>query len=164
MANTRTSNGSEGTARKPRGRQFPKGTSGNLNGRPPGSRNQTTVAAEALLDGEAEALTRKVIDLAHSGDRTALRICFDRIVPPRRERRLSLTLPNLSSAADAVQATASIFAAAAAGEITLGEAARLAKLVDSFVEAIKARDFEERLRDLEARDYEARFNETHRST
>ena|SRR5947207_2109990 len=164
MANTRTSNGSEGTARKPRGRQFPKGISGNLNGRPPGSRNQTTVAAEALLDGEAEALTRKVIDLAHSGDRTALRICFDRIVPPRRERRLSLTLPNLSVAADAVQATANIFAAAATGEITLGEAARLAKLVDSFVEAIKARDFEERLRDLEARDYEARFNETHRST
>jgi len=164
MANTRTSNGSEGTARKPRGRQFPKGISGNLNGRPPGSRNQTTVAAEALLDGEAEALTRKVIDLAHSGDRTALRICFDRIVPPRRERRLSLTLPNLSVAADAVQATANIFAAAATGEITLGEAARLAKLVDSFVEAIKARDIEERLRDLVARDYEARFNETHRST
>src|SRR5436190_9947685 len=102
MANTRTSNGSEGTARKPRGRQFPKGISGNLNGRPPGSRNQTTVAAEALLDGEAEALTRKVIDLAHSGDRTALRICFDRIVPPRRERRLNLILPKMSSAADAV--------------------------------------------------------------
>ena len=35
------------------GRPFQKGQSGNLAGLPPGSRNRTTLAAEALLEGEA---------------------------------------------------------------------------------------------------------------
>jgi len=67
---------------KPRGRPFKKGRpSPNPNGRPPGARNRTTLAAEALLDGEAEALTRKAIERALDGDPTALRICIDRILP-----------------------------------------------------------------------------------
>ena len=45
-----------------------------------------TFAAEALLDGEDEALTRKAVEMALAGDGTALRLCLDRIIPPRRER------------------------------------------------------------------------------
>jgi hypothetical protein len=40
---------------------WPKGVSGNPLGRPRGARNRTTVASEALLEGEAETLTRKAI-------------------------------------------------------------------------------------------------------
>ena len=36
---------------------------------------------EALLDGEAETLTRKAIELATAGDMQALRLCLDRIAP-----------------------------------------------------------------------------------
>ena len=39
-----------------RGRPFQKGNAG----RPRGSRNKATLAAEQLLDGETEALTRKL--------------------------------------------------------------------------------------------------------
>jgi Family of unknown function (DUF5681) len=49
---------------KPRGRPFQPGQSGNPSGRPKGARNKATLAVEALLENEAEALTRKVIDLA----------------------------------------------------------------------------------------------------
>jgi hypothetical protein len=45
-----------------------KGYAPNRKGRPPGSRHRTTLAIEALLEGEAEALTRKVIELAMNGD------------------------------------------------------------------------------------------------
>jgi hypothetical protein len=38
-----------------------------------------------MLDGEAEALTRRALDLALDGDPTALRLSLDRIVAPRRE-------------------------------------------------------------------------------
>jgi len=83
------------TAGQQRGRPFEKGQSGNPAGRPPGARHKATVAAEAMLDGEVEALTRKAIELALAGDTTALRLCLDRILPPRCERPTSFELPRL---------------------------------------------------------------------
>src|ERR1051326_5864413 len=64
------------TARKQHGRPFSKGRSGNPLGRPQGSKNRATIAAETLLDGEAEALTRKAIRMALAGDSTAMRMAF----------------------------------------------------------------------------------------
>jgi hypothetical protein len=83
-------------AAKTRGRPFQPGNAG----RPPGSRG-TTVAAEKLLDGEAKALTRKAIELAKEGDTTALRLCLERIVPPRKDRPLSFAIPLIANANEA---------------------------------------------------------------
>jgi len=58
------------------GRPFEKGQSGNPAGKPPGCRNHASRAAELLLDGEAEALTRKAVALALDGDPTAMRLCL----------------------------------------------------------------------------------------
>jgi hypothetical protein len=57
---------------------------------------------EALLDGEAEALTRKAMQLALAGDITALRLCLDRIRPPRKDRPLSLMRPIANAASGAL--------------------------------------------------------------
>jgi hypothetical protein len=54
--------------RAARGRPFVRGHSGNPAGRPAGARNRKTLAASLLLDGEAEALTRKAVELALAGD------------------------------------------------------------------------------------------------
>jgi hypothetical protein len=70
--------------------QFTKGTSGNPGGRPPGSRNRATLLMETLLEGEAEQLTRKAIELALAGDLNALRLCLDRLLPPSKDRLISL--------------------------------------------------------------------------
>jgi hypothetical protein len=47
--------------------QFKPGQSGNPIGRPHGSRNKATLALEALLDDEGEAITRKARVIAQSG-------------------------------------------------------------------------------------------------
>ena len=77
--------------------RFAKGHSGNPFGRALGSRNKATEAAELLLDGEVEALTRRAVELALDGKLGALRLCLDRIIPPRRQRaqRLELAPPRV---------------------------------------------------------------------
>ena len=56
---------------------FQKGQSGNPRGRPAGSRNNATLACEALLEGQAEALTQKAVDMALAGDTVALKLCLE---------------------------------------------------------------------------------------
>jgi hypothetical protein len=104
---------------------------------------------EALLDGEAETLTRKAIELATAGDMQALRLCLDRIAPARKDRLVQIDIPSLNSAEDAVKASAAIVAALSAGELTPSEASELGKLVASYVAALTATDFEKRLAQLE---------------
>ena len=132
------------------GRPFVRGQSGNPAGRPMGSRNKATMAAEQLLDGEAAALTRKAVGLALGGDALALRLCVERIIAPCRGRPVELALPPIDSVADLAPTMAAIAAAAASGAITPGEAAQFARLVETFGRAIDATDFDRRLRSLEA--------------
>jgi Family of unknown function (DUF5681) len=139
----------ENTAQQQRGRPFEKGLSGNPNGRPKGSRNATTRALEALLDGQANALTQKAIDLALGGDMAALRLCLDRILPPRKDRPVSFTLPTINSPQDAAAIVSSVLAAVAAGEITPADAAEVGKLIDSYVKAYETAELAERLERLE---------------
>ncbi len=133
-------------AESTRGRPFAPGRPG----RPKGARNKATLAVEQLLDGEAEALTRKLIALALQGDGPALRLCLDRLLPPRKDRAVAFALPKLERAADVVLAHAALVEAVAAGALTPSEAAELAKLLDGFVRALATADLEVRLSQLEA--------------
>ena len=135
---------------RPRGKPFAKGQSGNPAGRVPGSRNRATIIAEQLLDCEVRSLTRKALEMALRGDGAAMKLCLDRIIGPRRERPVRFELPPIDSAADLHRAMASITGAVARGEITSGEAWELSQVVDTFIRAIDASDFERRLQKLEA--------------
>ena len=61
----------ENSAKKQRGRPFPKGISGNPAGKPKGTRHKATQLAEALLDGQTKKLIQKCLDMALAGDGTA---------------------------------------------------------------------------------------------
>jgi hypothetical protein len=120
-----------------RGRPFEKGRSGNPAGRRPGTRNKATLAAAALLAGESEALTRKAVELALAGDPTAMRLCIERLVPPCRERIVKFTLPPIESVSDISAAMQAVTAALARSDITPGEAATIAGVVETFARAIE---------------------------
>ncbi|OLB74610.1 MAG: hypothetical protein AUI16_14210 [Alphaproteobacteria bacterium 13_2_20CM_2_64_7] len=128
---------------------FEKGESGNPAGRPRGSRNRTALLMENLLSYEAEAIGRKAVEMAIKGDMAAIRLCMDRLAPPRKEEPIAFELPPLEKPADSVAAAATLVAAVAEGELTPSEAAQLAKVIEVYVRAIETKIFDERLASLE---------------
>ncbi len=118
-------------------------------GRPRGARHKTTLAVEALLEGEAEGLTRKAVEMAMSGDTTALRLCMERICPPRKDAPVQFDVPEMRSAADATKALGAILDAVAAGEITPSQAGSLAGLVEGFRKTLETEELERRVVALE---------------
>lgn len=131
--------------------RFKKGVSGNPTGRPAGVRNKTTYAIEELLDGEAEAITRKAIEAALGGDMTAIRILMDRLAPPRRDRPITLDLPSIESAADADTLCRDLLRATLSGQITPEESVRLANVIEVWRKASETAQVEHRMQALEQR-------------
>jgi hypothetical protein len=136
------------TARKQAG-GFQKGQSGNPHGRPAGSRNSATLACEALLEGQAEALTQKAVQMALAGDTIALRLCIERICPVRKDRPVTFPLPPINTARDAADIAAAVTRAVAAGQITPSEAGEIGKLIDAYVKAYHAAELFDRVAAVE---------------
>jgi hypothetical protein len=118
-------------------------------GKPKGSRHKATQAAQALFDGEAEALTRQAVKMALNGDTAALRLCLERIVPLRREATVSFELPQMERAKDTAEAARAVLAAVASGEMTLSEGNRLMVMVEAYRRALELATIEENMIELE---------------
>jgi hypothetical protein len=118
-------------------------------GRPAGSRNKATEALQALLDGEGERITRKAVELALDGDTIALRLCLERLIPPVKERRVSLDVPKLERAGDIATALGTLLDAVATGEITPSEGQTIATLLEVQRKAIETAELEQRITRLE---------------
>jgi hypothetical protein len=131
--------------------RFKPGQSGNPSGRPKGARHATTLAIEALLDGEAETITRKAIDAAKGGDMVAIRLVLDRICPPRKTRPIHIDLPLISGASDVANAQQEVLRATCAGELLLEEAQALSGLLDARRKALETEELEMRIQDLESK-------------
>lgn len=128
---------------------FKKGQSANPDGRPKGARNKATLAVEVLLDGEAEGLTRQAVKMALKGDTTALRLCLERICPPRKDRPVVFKMPNTGTPAGLVKGMAAIVSAVAVGELTPGEGQALAALLEIQRKVIESESLEGRVAALE---------------
>lgn len=131
--------------------RFEKGRSGNPAGRPSGARNKATLAVEALLEGEAEKLSRKAVELALDGNTMALRLCLDRIAPLRRGSAIRLDIGPVKTLADLGEAQSAILSAMAAGDLTVEEAADAGRVIEAVGSAYERRELEGRIAALEAR-------------
>ena len=116
-------------------------------GRRTGCRNKATLAALALLEGEAEALTRRCIELALAGDPTAMKLVLDRVLPKGRAPKIRLPMRTL---AELDQATGVIGYALAEGQVSLDEVGQLSALVEARRRVIATTELERRLVALEA--------------
>jgi hypothetical protein len=129
--------------------KFKKGQCGNPSGKPKGCRNATTILFDELLKDNAKELIEKAIEMAKDGDGPALRLCIERLAPPRKDRPVWFDLPEMKAAKDAVNASAAIVAAVSAGDLTPSEAAELSKVVDCYARTLQSIKFEDRLSKLE---------------
>lgn len=118
-------------------------------GRPAGARNRTTQAIEALLDGEAEKLTRKCITAAKGGDMTAMRLCMERLAPVRKGKPVPFAMPTIDTVADIPKAGKAILAAVAAGDLSPEEAHAVMSVVEGFRRAVETSELAARLEALE---------------
>ena len=120
-------------------------------GKPAGARHKVTRAIEELLEGEADKLTRKAIEMALAGDGPALRLCLDRLAPPRKDAPISIALPAVKTAEDTVTASSALLAALAAGDITPDEAGRVMALLTGHRSILETGDLEKRIAALETK-------------
>nr|WP_300534747.1 hypothetical protein [Sphingosinicella sp.] len=110
------------------------------------------MAVEALLQGEHEKLTRVAIDKALEGDTVALRLCLDRIAPPRKDAPVRFAMPAVNDADGVAAAGSAVIAALADGDATPDEAARVMAVLQAQRQIIETVDLERRLSALEGKE------------
>src|SRR5271154_6897934 len=139
------------TAGKQRGRPFQPGVSGNLTGRPRGSRNRASIMAEALSDSDATDIVRAVVARAKRGDMVAARLVLDRPWPA--PKGCAVTFPALpaTDVGGVVQAHAALLRSVAAAELSPDEAQAGSSILATQLRAIETADIDRRLTELETR-------------
>jgi hypothetical protein len=131
---------------------FQKGQSGNPHGRKPGNRNRATLAVESLMEGQAEALSRKAVELALEGNLLALRLCLDRVAPVRKGRAVSIEMKSVVTLQDLAAAHLQIVNAMGCGLLSPEEAVAAATALDRAGCALERQELEERVRALELKE------------
>ena len=106
---------------------------------------------QVLLEGEGEALTRKVVEMALEGDTTAMRLCLERIAPPKRDAPVNFTLPPMQSAVDAANAAGAVLDAVSMGDLTPTEGTHVMALVETYRRTLETTDLETRVAVLEGK-------------
>ena len=119
-------------------------------GKPHGARHKATQATLALLEGQAEALTQKAVETALAGDTTDLRLCLERIAPPRKDAPVTFALPPMQTAADAARAAGAILNSVADGDLTPTEGAHVMGLIETYRRTLETTELEARVMALEA--------------
>lgn len=121
-------------------------------GRVVGSRNNVTVAAENIIQGESEALSRKLIELALAGNVACLKTAIERIVPVCKSAPVCLPdMPRINSVADASELTAYVIDAIADGTVSPVEGEIISRACERHLKALEVRDLEQRLAALEGK-------------
>ena len=126
---------------KARGRPFEQGNHFGR-GRPRGSRNKSTQTLQKMLGAHAEALIAKCVVAALQGDRSAMRLCMERILPPIKYSPVQLTLPRVKNAVGVGSAMERLVQSVAKGDIPPEQAEMMAKVLEIRASRLQEEDVE----------------------
>src|SRR5712671_2959855 len=119
-------------------------------GRPKGSRNKATIALQEMLDGHGEAITKKCALMAMQGDATALRLCMERLLPPRKDQPVRFKVGPVTTAAEVAAAVSALLQAVGGGQLTPAEGQMIAAILEGRRRVIETEEHERRLQALES--------------
>jgi hypothetical protein len=128
--------------------KFKPGHSGNPKGKPRGAKDKRTELRE-LLKPHAGKLIKKAVDLAMSGDTTALKLCLDRIVAPIKPQGVPVSIN--SPGGSLTQQGSAIIAAATEGLIPPDDASQFLRALAAQAKLVEIEDLESRISTLEKR-------------
>src|SRR5260370_20058554 len=114
-------------------------------GRQRGSRNKATIALQEMLDGHGESITRKCALLALKGEPTALRLCMERLIPPRKEHPVISKLPAATTATEVAAAVDAVLQGVARGQLTPVGRQMIAAILESTRKAIQTEAHDARI-------------------
>jgi hypothetical protein len=117
-------------------------------GRKEGSKNNATLVLEKLLDGNSERIFSKVIEMAVEGDPGAMKICAERLVPPKKERRVPYNIGEFKDINKAPELMVAATNALLQAEITESQAHALCSLLEQCRKSHEMRDVTQRLDQL----------------
>jgi hypothetical protein len=103
------------------------------------------------MEGELDAVVRKVIEAAKSGDMVAARLVVDKLVPAAKDRPLGIDLPTLVDAKGCAEAQGKVVAAVAEGELLPSEGHALSGLIENQRRSFETLALEQRLQAIEDR-------------
>ena len=135
--------------KKPRGKPFAKGVSGNPAGRPQGSRNRSTALRDLISDDQSEAILNTMIKAAMDGNLTAARYLLDRVAPASHSQSIMIDLPPIETVEAGAKAIDATLKAVGQGDITLNEAKEIIELIKDRIKLIETVGFEQRLLKVE---------------
>ncbi len=127
--------------------QFKPGQSGNPKGKPRGARDKRTALRE-LLKPHAEALVAKAVELALSGDTTALKLCVDRLMPAYRPTDMAVEVTATGSLSQRGEA---LIEAMSRGELSPDNTREMLQALAAQAKVIEFDELEARIQQLEAR-------------
>jgi len=131
-----------------RGRPFQPGNK-HGKGRPPGSRNKSTMLFQEMLDEHGAAVLRKTMFMALQGNIAAIRLWVERLLPSRRNSPVKLKLPPVDSAADVTNAVSQVLRAVRNGKISAAEGDLYISMYNKARETFEAEDLAKRIDALE---------------
>ena len=122
-------------------------------GRPRGSRNKTTMAAQQLLFSHADAIVRTaIVMMVKDKDPAMLRAGLDRILPVRREAPVNIGPLPTATISDVSKSSEALVKKATSGKLTITEAHGIADLLEGRRKALETEDLARRIAALESLD------------
>jgi hypothetical protein len=130
--------------RDSRGR-FPPGVSGNPRGRRP-----EIAKVRKLLEPHREELVKKAVDLALSGDSTALKVCLDKLAPAPKATAEPVKIPALMKAETLTAKATALVNAIAVGAVPPDVGSSLLTALNNVVRIEEHDELRRRIESLES--------------